>query len=116
MTPHPPQAPRTSDQTGLPKPVRRFIFGFGWFTVAAAGAAMVVGSVAITLMSAWVKLGEAASDLNGPDTPTQPGPFFAAAFRESYGGITLASLLAVCGIVLFLVGGVQMLRRLFGSR
>lgn len=94
---------------------RRLIFGFGWFTVTAVGALLVVGSVAVTVVRAWVRLGQQASDLNGPDSASDPGQFFAAAFREAYGGVTLPVLLAVCGIVLILagvVGGVLSLRRM----
>ena len=96
---------------------RRLIFGFGWFAVAAVGATLVVGSLAVTVVRAWVRLGQQASDLSGPDAPNAPGEFFAAAFREAYGGFTLPVLLAVCGIVLFLagvVGGLFGLRRWLG--
>lgn len=80
---------------------------------------MVVGSVAITMVKAWVRLGEQASDLSGPDTASDPAAFFAEAFKQAYGGITLASLLAVCGIVLFLIGGIGIVlgfRRRFSAR
>jgi hypothetical protein len=91
---------------------RRFIIGFGWWTVAAAGLALIVGSAAVTVVTAWVQLGQQASDLNGPDVAATPSAFFADAFRNEFGAVTLPSLLAVCGIVLFLIGCVQGIRRL----
>lgn len=108
----------SAHQSAGQRRVRRLIFGFGWFTIAAVGALLVVGSVAVTVVSAWVRLGQQASDLNGPDTATDAGQFFAAAFRDAYGGFTLPVLLALCGIVLFLTGvvggvlGVLSLRRM----
>jgi hypothetical protein len=107
--------PSSLEHAAAKRTAKRFLLGFGWFTVAAVGALMVVGSVAVTVVGAWVQLGQRASDLSGPDTPAQPGPFFAAAFREAYGGLTVPMLMAVCGILLVLtgiVGGVLTLRRM----
>lgn len=104
------QHPATN--TGVPRPIRRFALGFGWLTVAGVGALLAVGSVFVALMSAWVRLGLAASDLEGPETTMDPAKFFAEAFSHAYLGLTIELLMAVCGIVLFLLGAVLGVRRL----